>query len=216
MSTTRPPSADARLQLEPVSARSRIWIALLTFGVPLALSLLLPLLGHGSTSARRWMGASLIGERWLQSWSGPAMIALVLVTAWLVVDRLVRRHRLVIDAGGMEVATTLYRQRLAWADLDLPAARVIDIDEHPESKPMLKTSGVSLPGFRSGWFRSRNLTKLFVAVSGGSRLLRVPTRKGYTLLLQPRNPGAVLARLRELAGNPPTSSSSAANTLRGR
>ena len=99
MSTTRR-SGDARLQLVPISARSRGWLALLTFGLPFALSFLLPLLGHGSTSARQWIGASLLGERWLASWSGPAMIALVLGTAWLVVDRLVHRHRMAIDAGG--------------------------------------------------------------------------------------------------------------------
>ena len=74
----------------------------------------------------------------------------------------------------------------------------------------MKSSGVALPGFRSGWFRSRTSSKLFVAVSGGSRLLRIPTRKGYTLLLQPGDPNALLARLRELsqaaiavAGQPP-------------
>ena len=197
--STRLAPADARLQLVQVSAHSRMWIALLTFVLPLALSMVLPLLGRGSTSARQWMGASLLVERWLESWSGPAMIALLLVVAWIAVDRLVQRHRLTIDAAGIDVATTLYRQRLAWTDLDLSTARVIEMDEHPESRPLLKTSGVSLPGFRSGWFRSRNFSKLFVAVSGGSRLLRIPTREGYTLLLQPGDPGALLARLRELA-----------------
>ncbi len=197
--STRLAPADARLQLVQVSARSRMWIAVLTFFLPLALSILLPQFAHGSTSARRWMGASLLVERWLESWSGPAMIALLLVVAWIAVDRLVHRHRLTIDAAGIDVATTLYRQRLAWTDLDLSTARVIEMDEHPESRPLLKTSGVSLPGFRSGWFRSRNFSKLFLAVSGGSRLLRIPTREGYTLLLQPGDPGALLARLRELA-----------------
>ena len=197
--TARLPATDARLQLVPVTARSRMWIALLTFVLPLALSMLLPLLGHGLTSARRWMGASLLVERWLESWSGPAMIALVLVIAWIALDRLVQRHRLTIDAAGIGVTTTLYRQRLAWSDLDLSSARVVEMDEHPESRPLLKTSGVSLPGFRSGWFRSRDFSKLFVAASGGSRLLRIPTREGYTLLLQPGDPVALLARLRELA-----------------
>ena len=200
MSAVRSSQMEARLQLVPISARSRVWIALLTFFLPLALSIVVPLLGNGSATARRWMAAGLYVERWLESWSGPATIALVLAIAWVIVDRLVQRHRLAVDAAGMEVATTLYRRRVAWSDLDLAAARVIDIDEHPESRPLLKTSGVSLPGFRSGWFRSRNLGKLFVAMSGGSRLLRIPTRAGYTLLLQPGDPGALLARLRELAG----------------
>ena len=197
---TRPPlSSDPRLQLVPVSTRSRVWIAVLTFFLPLALSIVLPLLGYGSASARHWMGASLLGQHWLAWWSGPAMIALVLVIAWMVVDRLAHRHRMAIDAGGIELTTTLYRKRIGWSQLDLAAARVIDMDEHPESRPMIKSNGVSLPGFRSGWFRARNFGKLFVAISGGSRLLRIPTHEGYTLLLQPRDPNALLMRLRELA-----------------
>lgn len=197
--SARAAAMDPRLQLVPISTRSRLWIALLTFALPFAVSILVPLVEQGSTVARRWMGAGLHVERWLESWSGPAMIAVVLVIAWLFIDRLTQRHRLSIDATGIDVATTLYRRRLGWADLDLAAARVTDIEEHPESRPMLKSSGVALPGFRSGWFRSRNFSKLFVALSGGSRLLRIPTRQGYTLLLEPRDPKALLARLRELA-----------------
>jgi hypothetical protein len=101
------------------------------------------------------------------------------------------------------LARALYRQpKLLVIDegtSHLDAAREGAIDEHPELKPMLKSNGMALPGFRSGWFRSRAFKKLFVATAGGERLLWLPTRRGFALLLQPRQPQALLDRLHELA-----------------
>lgn len=187
------------LQLEPVSARSRALLAMLTFVLPVALSIVLPLLGQGQSGAAHWIHETLRASRAVEQWLGPVLVAAVAGAIWLVTDRLLLRHDLRIDDAGIDLRTTLYRRRLPWSDLDLAAARVIDIDEHPEDKPLLKSNGVSIPGFRSGWFRSRTLKKLFVATAGGSRLLWLPTRLGYTLLLQPRSPVAVLEQLRQRA-----------------
>ena len=91
---------------------------------------------------------------------------------------------------------------LAFADIDLDSARMLRLDEHPELKPLLKSNGYALPGFRSGWFRLRNWQKAFVATSDGDRVLWLPTRRGFGLLLQPREPRRLLQRLRELASSP--------------
>ena len=194
---------DPRLQLEPVSGRSRLWMLLLTVVLPVSLSLLLPLLAVGDNPAARLIDDSLAASRWLDRFFGPLLVAAITSLAWFAVDRLAHRHRLQLDAGGLEISTTFYRRKLALSELQLEAARVISIDEHPEHKPMLKTNAVSLPGFRSGWFRSRTLKKLFVATAGGERLLWLPTSRGYSLLLQPRQPQDLLQRLRELAGDSP-------------
>jgi hypothetical protein len=201
---THPADApDPRLQLVPASTRSRVWLWLLTFVLPVALILALPQLGHRPDHEARWLAESLRTHYWLEHWIGAGMVALLAGGICLVLDCLLRRHRLRIDAAGIEVATTWYRRQLPWAQLDLAAARVTDMDEHPEFKPMLKSNGFALPGFRSGWFRARNFARLFVAVAGGSRLLRIPTRLGYTLLLQPVDPAALLARMRALSGDGP-------------
>jgi hypothetical protein len=63
---------------------------------------------------------------------------------------------------------------------------------------------MALPGFRSGWFRSRTFKKLFVATAGGKRLLWLPTSRGHALLLQVRQPQVLLERLRELAADATT------------
>ena len=192
-----PSAGDADLQLQPVSTRSRAWLALLAFVLPVTLSVLLPLFDTEPTGATRWIHETLGTQRALEHWLGPLLVATITGAIWLVTDRLLLRHDLRIDDAGIDIRTTLYRRRVGWVDLDLASARVLDIDEHPERKPLLKSNGVSIPGFRSGWFRSRAFARLFVATAGGSRLLWLPTTLGYALLLQPRNPAALLEQLRK-------------------
>ena len=60
-----------------------------------------------------------------------------------------------------------------------------------------------MPGLKSGWFRLRNRNKALVAIAGGKRVLWIPTRAGYDLLLQPRNPQALLDELRKMADRTP-------------
>jgi len=125
-------------------------------------------------------------------------LALCLAIHWFI-GRVLHRHRIVLDDDGLAIATTFYSRKLGWGELQLQQARVVDLDEHTGLKPVLKTNGTALPGFRSGWFRLRNLGKALVATAGGSRVVYLPTTQGYDLLLQPRQPQALLARLRELA-----------------
>lgn len=190
---------DARLQLQPVGTHSRIYLALLCFVLPVTLSVVVPLFSQQPTAASRWIHETLRTQRALEQWLGPMLVAALAGAIWLVIDRLLQRHELSIDDDGLDIRTTLYHRHMAWADLDLAAARVIDIDQHPETKPLWKTNGVAVPGFRSGWFRSRRFRKLFVATAGGWRLLWLPTRLGYTLLLQPEHPGTLLERLRSMS-----------------
>ena len=95
-----------------------------------------------------------------------------------------------------------HRRRLTLAELRLDQARVIDLAERTGFKPALRSNGTSLPGFHSGWFRLRNRSRAFVAIAGGSRVLWLPTTRGYDLLLQPPQPQALLQHLRELAAAP--------------
>ena len=172
--------------------------------LPVSLGIILPLLAAGGDNpAARLIGDSLVASEWLDRLLRPLLVAGITGMAWFALDRLMRRHRLQFDATGLEVVTTFYRRKLAVSELQLEAARVIAVDEHPELKPLLKVNGMSLPGFRSGWFRSRSLKKQFVATAGGEQLLWLPTTRGYGLLLQPRQPRALLHRLREVAADSP-------------
>ena len=179
-------------QLQPVPPGARAWLIGLTTVLPVVITGVA--LGFAATSDAP---NDLIGDSIPLTFA--VVLSIVVVSGGaiaFVVDRAMRRHRITIDAGGVEVATTFYRRRLGWRELRVDEARVISLDEHTQFKPMLKTNGTALPGFRSGWFRMRNRDKALVAMGRGPRVVWVPTTQGYGLLLQPRQPQALLDLLR--------------------
>lgn len=187
--------ADAAWQLEPAPASARAWLLALTVGLPVVITGIA--LAFAATSG---------GELSLVADSLPLTTVLILagVAAFggviaFVIDRAMRRHHVVVDAAGVEVATAFHKRRLGWSELRLDEARVANLDEHTGLKPLLKTNGTAFPGFRSGWFRMRNREKAFVAMLRGPRVLWVPTRQDYGLLLQARQPQALLDHLRASA-----------------
>ncbi|MGV8932345.1 MAG: PH domain-containing protein [Luteimonas sp.] len=188
-------STDPQLDLQPPSNSVRIWLFLLVVALPVGVALAATWQGMASDGPKRLIADSET-MTWLAVMGGTS--GLMLAIGWFI-DRMLRRHRIALGPQGIEITTTFYRQSLALAELQLAQARVVDLDEHTELKPSWKTNGTALPGFKSGWFRMRNRHKAFVAMTTGPRVLWLPTSKGHDLLLQPRQPQALLDRLREMA-----------------
>lgn len=190
------PATDPRLDLEPPSASVHVWCFALGVLLPVAIGGVALLHSLTSDSPK-----SLI--------AGSEVLTVVIVLAgaclltlaiwWFYLRRTLRPHHLILGSHSLEIHTGFQRQPLALSELDLASARVVDLGERTELKPLLRTHGTDFPGFRSGWFRLRNRRRAFVAITTGPRVLFMPTRNGYDLLLQPRQPQALLERLRTLA-----------------
>ena len=188
---------DPRLQLVPPDATPRLWM--------FALCVLLPCLV--TATALAWgvrSGEPLKLVQGSLPLTAMIFIGLVLATTvglWWFLDRMMQRHQLQLDDARLKVRTSFYSIDLALPELKLDEARVVDLHERTEFKPVFKTNGYAVPGFKSGHFRLRNRHKAFVAIVGERRALWLPTTRGQGLLLQPRQPEALLERLRELADN---------------
>lgn len=187
--------SQAAWQLEPVSSTARLWLLVLTVLLPIGL-----IVGTLAYTANDPAPKRLIGDsEWLTVTIVVGGTLLLCLAIHWVIGRAMRRHDITLDGNGLAIRTTFYSRKLDWGELQLQQARVANLDEHTELKPMLKTNGTSFPGLRSGWFRLRNRHKALVAMGSGPRVLHLPTTQGYDLLLQPRQPQALLERLRELA-----------------
>lgn len=164
----------------PLASHAAWWLwlpLLLAMGVSIATLLMEP----GTPPVVTWM-----------------MVPLVLLVGTVLALAL-RRRMIVLDNRELQVRATFYTKKLAVEAIDLDKARVLSLEEHTDLAPMLKTNGFSLPGFKAGHFRLRNLTKAFCLVTDRTRVLTLPLHGGGMVLLSPARPADLLARLRELA-----------------
>jgi hypothetical protein len=114
---------------------------------------------------------------------------------WL--HRSLARSGVTFDGGQLDIRAGWYRLTLSPRELDLDKARIVDLDEHVEYRPSLKTNAIALPGFRAGHFRLRDWRrKAFCLLTARQRVLVLPERSGRTLLLSLREPRSLLDALR--------------------
>lgn len=112
------------------------------------------------------------------------------------------RRRVTLEGERLHVAAGINTARVDVAQLDLDAARIVDLDEHTEYKPGLKAFGSATPGYQAGHFHGLRGGRSFALVTDKRRVLVLPERSGRRLLLSLERPQALLDALRERLGRP--------------
>ena len=126
----------------------------------------------------------------------PVLLLVPVLLAWLCWA--MRRRVVELRDGVLDVRAAMYRRRVPVAEIDLPRARIVDLSEHTELRPSLKTNGMSLPGFHAGRFRLRRTPgRAFCLLTDGRRVLWLPLRDGkWQVLLSLEKPQVLLDALR--------------------
>lgn len=111
-----------------------------------------------------------------------------------------RRRSVTLEHDLLVVRAGLNTHRIAVSALDLEHARVVDLAERTELRPVIKTNGMYLPGLQTGWFRMRDRwRKGFYLITDRRRVLWLPERDGLQLLLSLEKPQALLSALKDVA-----------------
>jgi len=140
------------------------------------------------------------GEPLRMSGIVPALVIVPMVFAMLLLA--MQRRAVDLQDGTLDVRVAVFRQRVAVAQLDLERARIVDLAERTELRPVLKTGGMSLPGFHGGRFRLREkFGRAFCLLTDRHRVLWLPLRDGRDqLLLSLEHPQALLDALKAARG----------------
>ncbi|MBX3148402.1 MAG: hypothetical protein KF785_16680 [Gemmatimonadales bacterium] len=120
----------------------------------------------------------------------------LLVLVFLYVASASRRTQFTLGDEGLTISRTLYGRTIPWSALATDSARMVNLSEERELQPTMRTNGVGLPGYLTGWFRLRAGGRGLLFVTDRSRVVVVPTQNGFTLLLSVDDPEAFLAALR--------------------
>ena len=108
------------------------------------------------------------------------------------------RRGVELDARQLRVKAAMFNHHVDAGDLDMDRARIVDLDERTELKPILRMFGMALPGFQAGWFLLRDRSRAFCLLTARRRVLWLPMRTGKSFLLSMERPDALLDALRQV------------------
>lgn len=110
-----------------------------------------------------------------------------------------RHVKFEVSPEGLAIRGDLYGRRLPAASLLKEEARPVDLTADPNYRPVWRTNGAGLPGYGSGWFQLSNGDKALIFVTDKRRVVYLPTREGYSLLLSVPEPEKFLEALQQMA-----------------
>lgn len=119
----------------------------------------------------------------------------VILAALALFAKVLQRRRVMLDTGMLTIVAGALTRRIAIANIDLDAARIVDLREHIEWAPFIELFGTRLPGFSSGHFWLRNRSRAFVLLTTRDRVLVLPEKSGTRLLLSLQQPQSLLDAL---------------------
>lgn len=104
-----------------------------------------------------------------------------------------------VSEQGLRLRGDLYGRLIPPQSLVLEKAQIISLPHDEARQLSWRTMGTSVPGHQAGWFRLKNGEKALVYLTDHSRVVYLPTRDGYSVMLSTHQPEALLAALHRIA-----------------
>jgi hypothetical protein len=96
---------------------------------------------------------------------------------------------------GLRIRGDLFGRLIPRGSLRVNDAQILNLNKDSAHRPCLRTCGVGLPGYSSGWFRLNDRGKGLLFLTDPTRAVCLPTADGYTLLISPADPEGFLTAL---------------------
>jgi hypothetical protein len=111
-----------------------------------------------------------------------------------------RRVLFELSPEGLRIRRSMFAKRIPRQEILLAEARAIDLTQETEYKPVLRNGGIRLLGYSEGWFLLRNDERALAFLTDRTRVVYLPTTKGYKVMLSVEDPRAFLDAARRVWG----------------
>jgi hypothetical protein len=125
-------------------------------------------------------------------------LMLLLVILFVYIGRSIKNCRFELSSQGLQILGDLYGRFIPRVSLITEEARIVDVKTEKNLKPILKTNGIGLPGYASGWFRLLDWKKALLFITDFKEVVYIPTKEGYSLMITPEKPQEFLKQLKEM------------------
>ncbi|NNC67879.1 MAG: hypothetical protein HKN83_07595 [Gammaproteobacteria bacterium] len=101
-----------------------------------------------------------------------------------------------LNSEHLKIKGDFWGREIPLSKLDISSARILNITKDSEYKPKWRTFGTGMPGYASGWFRLRNGEKALLYVTNRNKVVYLPTRDNYSLMLSVAEPEKFMDKLK--------------------
>lgn len=102
-----------------------------------------------------------------------------------------------ITPQGLRIRAAMYGRFIPSSALRRDEAKVLDLTTEVDHRPKMRTNGVCLPGYCTGWYRLRNSEKALMFVTDRTNVVYVPTSEGFSILMSVRDADEFVKELRK-------------------
>jgi len=108
-----------------------------------------------------------------------------------------RHVHLEVGEGGLRIGGDIYGRSIPASSVAIDAVKVLNLKQDEAYRLKWRTNGSGLPGYKSGWFKLANGEKALVFITDPTRVIYIPTRDGYSILMSVAEPDQVKERIKE-------------------
>ncbi len=102
-----------------------------------------------------------------------------------------------ITAESIEI-DGMYPKQIDRNDIVLEGVKVLNLKRDKNIKFTRRNNGINLGGYRAGWFEVNHESQALIVITDGSRVVYLPTRKDFVVMLSMNDPEYFLKTLREM------------------
>lgn len=138
--------------------------------------------------------------RWVWLALPSALVLVVLAVTVAIIMKAVsgaRSSTFEVSPAGLRIQGDIYGRLIPPSELIADSVQRVDISRGG-LRPVMRVGGTSLPGYRSGWFRLSNGSRALLYVTDPEKVVHVPTRDGYSVLLSVSEADRFVDALRKL------------------
>lgn len=127
----------------------------------------------------------------------PLVLFLIMAGVFGYISYSMKNVTFELSSKGIKISGDMYARFIPSASLMRDKARIIDVMKETGYRTSMRTNGIALPGYTSGWFRIRNGEKVLRFVTDTKAMIYIPTKDGYSLMISPQNPEEFLEDLKK-------------------
>jgi hypothetical protein len=122
-------------------------------------------------------------------------IALTVILSGVLLVLVGQKLSCEVGEDGLRLRGPMYGRVIPWSSIDVSTVEVVDLRDHAEYRPRIRTNGIGFPGYKVGWFRLVNRQKALLFLTEQERVVRIPTRDGFDVFVSVEDPDALLVAL---------------------